>query len=291
MIIKNKFCHGNKGYTVTVSNSDVDYLEMAYCQALNIKHTQTVNNYAVILDKKTFELLQDRHRAVFDFIIVIDHWNFDQEWQVKNLSPWKQTVKIDVDMLFPQSVDHWWNWFENYNILFTSSIRDFRGNTIVGRWHRQLFDDNLLPDIYTAFYYFKESKETYQYFCDVYEISKNWNWVAKDFLIKNTNLNPRDDEIFSIAALLNGEENFFCPQSAIPQFIHLKEPLNQLPANIPWHEQIYFENNNHDFWIGHYQQFLPIHYCSKTFDLKGLIDFYERNNKKLSTSTARILSA
>lgn len=291
MIIENKFCHGSKGYTVTVSNGEFDYLEMAYCQALNIKHTQNINNYAAIIDKKTFEQIQDRHRLVFDFIIVVDHWGFDREWQVKNLSPWKQTVKLDVDILFPRSIDHWWNWFEKYDVLFANTIRDFRGEKITSRWHRQLFDINLLPDIYTAFYYFKESNITTEFFKDVYSISTNWNWFANEFLIKNIDPTPRDDEIFSLAVLLNGEENFVCPTSVIPQFVHLKESLNALPSNIPWHEQIYFENNDHEFWIGHYRQMWPIHYCSKTFNIKELIDYYERNNQKPSQGTARILAA
>lgn len=52
--------------TIAENTSEVDYLSLAYLQALNVKCTQKQNKYAVVVDKKTAELLTDRHRRVFD---------------------------------------------------------------------------------------------------------------------------------------------------------------------------------------------------------------------------------
>ena len=86
--------------TIAQNNSTTDYLELAYRQATNIKQTQTLNQYAVIVDVATAELITDRHRKVFDHIIVLpqdhaaaDEWKLANEWQVFNLTPFKETIK------------------------------------------------------------------------------------------------------------------------------------------------------------------------------------------------------
>ena len=274
---------GMKGYTARVGhNSNVDYLQMAYIQALSIKITQKdISNYAVLVDQETANQIEKHHQEVFDSIVVVPGvWGFDNEWQVRNYSPWHRTVKLDVDMLFLNDIGNWWNTFDKQKILFTSNVEDYKGKTITSRWHRKLFDDNHLPDIYTAFYYYKDGVESAEFFELCAEISNNWSWFAKEFLIKNNNTNPRDDEIFSIAVRIYGEENCTIPNAAYPKFVHFKETLNTLPAGKPWHEQLHVEWNDR-LWIGHYPQRLPLHYCSKTFITPELVEHYEQNYKKL----------
>jgi hypothetical protein len=43
-----------QGYFTFAQNTDtVNYLELAYAQALSIKNTQTINQYAVAVDSQT----------------------------------------------------------------------------------------------------------------------------------------------------------------------------------------------------------------------------------------------
>jgi hypothetical protein len=277
---------GNRGFVASVAyNKDVDYLQQAYLQALSIKTTQRrESNYAVVVDTQTANRIEPKHEQIFDSIVVNSKpWSFAQEWRVRNLSPWKRTIKVDTDIIFVNDVEHWWNSFENYQLLFTSTVEDYRGEVITSRWHRQLFDINHLPDIYTAFYYFRDSVDSAEFFELCAEISLNWDWFAREFLIKNDNLNPRDDEIFAIAAQIYGIERCTVPNAAYPRFVHFKEPLNNLPTGKPWHEQLHIEYND-QLWIGHYPQRLPIHYTSKTFASKELINQYEQNYRKLMAS-------
>ena len=278
---------GNRGFTSTVAHSNnTDYLEQAYLQALSIKTTQlNEKNYAVIVDQETANRIEPKHQKVFDSIIISpEPWSFAQEWQVRNLSPWKRTIKLDADMIFVNDISHWWNSFEKWKILLTTTVENYKSEVITSKWHRQLFELNHLPNIYTAFYYFRDGMESADFFDLCAQVSKNWKWFAQEFLIKNDNLNPRDDEIFAIAAEIYGTENCTLPGASYPRFVHFKESLNSLPAEKPWHDQLHVEFNE-DLWIGHYPQRLPIHYTSKSFANKELIDYYERNYSKLMEST------
>lgn len=275
---------GNRGFVSTAIGAD--YLRMAYLQALSIKTTQySESNYAVIVDSKTADLIEPKHKDVFDVIVTLNgDWNFAREWETRNLSPWKRTIKLDADILFVNDISHWWESFENYKILFTTDVENYKGNVITDRWHRKLFDLNHLPNIYTAFYYFRDGVESAEFFDLCAKISSEWSWFANEFLIKNDNPNPRDDEIFAIAAQIYGVENCTLPGAAYPRFVHFKEPLNSLPAEKPWHEQLYVEHNS-KLWIGHYPQRLPVHYINETFASQELINYYEQNHRKLTAST------
>ena len=278
---------GNRGFTATVAhNEHADYLAQAYLQALSIKTTQhSENNYAVIVDQETANRIETKHQKVFDQIVVnSEPWSFAQEWQVRNLSPWKRTIKIDADMIFVNDIAHWWNSFENWKVLLTSVVENYKSEVITSRWHRQLFDLNHLPNIYTAFYYFRDGPESAEFFELCAEISKDWKWFAQEFLIKNDNPQPRDDEIFAIAAEIYGTDKCTLPGAPYPRFVHFKEPLNSLPVDKSWHEQLHIEHNS-DLWIGHHLQRLPIHYTSKTFANEELINYYERNYSKLMASS------
>lgn len=278
---------GNRGFVASVAHNDnADYLAQAYLQALSIKTTQqNEHNYAVIVDQTTANRIETKHQNVFDCIVVDpEPWSFAQEWRVRNLSPWKRTVKVDADMLFVNDIGHWWNSFEKRRVLFTSTVENYKSEIITSRWHRKLFDLNHLPNIYTAFYYFRDGPESAEFFELCAEISSDWDWFANEFLIKNNDPVPRDDEIFSIAAEIYGVEKCTLPGAAYPRFVHLKEPLNSLPVEKPWHKQLHVEHNK-DMWIGHYPQRLPIHYTSKTFATEELINHYEQNYRKLVEST------
>ena len=107
-----------RGYLTFVQNSgSVDYLTMAYVQALSIKTTQTINNYSIVVDSATQQLITDQQRQVFDHIIpmpgtdesINDKWKLKNEWKALLASPYNETIKVEADMLFTSSVDHWWD--------------------------------------------------------------------------------------------------------------------------------------------------------------------------------------
>lgn len=280
---------GESGYVSRVGhNDDVDYLEQAYLQALSIKTTQVNNNYALIADDATLARLEPRHLRVFNEIVhAPGAWGWDREWETRKLSPWRRSIKLDTDVILPASIDAWWDIFANHRVLFPTRVETFRGDTITARHHRQLWDDNDLPDIYTAFYYFDDQGvDSAEFFDIARQVSEHWAWFGTEFLRNNWDPTPRDDEIFSIAAAIYGESRCTLPGATVPAFVHMRESLQALPTDLPWHEQIHTELRD-QLWIGHYPQRLPFHYISKTWPTQETIAHYERNYEKLLAGASR----
>lgn len=263
-----------------------DYAKLAYAQALSIKTTQKINNCAVVTDKETaieFEKLP----KIFDQIITIEHqpssWDMSQHWRAFYLTPWRETVLLDSDIIFTKSVDHWWDAMRLKEICLTKNVKDFRENTITSRNHRKLFDENLLPDVYAGFLYFRYTHISMEFFLLIREITEKWDWIANDHLIKNEDKRVRLDELFSIATRIFGIQNVTLPIS-IPTFVHGKGGLWGLSEQQPWYEQLFTELTDKDLLIGHYPQRLPVHYHHKEWITKDVIRQLERNYEKFLTS-------
>lgn len=277
---------GDRGFLTFALGKD--YLCHARAQAMSIKLTQEkVKACAVIVDDLANAELTDLDRKLFDEIIHISYtakgWDMSQECNAWPLTPWRETIKTDADMLFTSSIDHWWDHLQSRGICITNAVQDFRGNAITSRQHRQLFDENMLPDVYSALTYFNQSDIAYRFFRAAKGITIDWCWIAKDHLIKNEDPVIRTDEVFALAAKIVGEEQVTWP-AAFPTFVHMKEELNSLFTDKPWHEQLpcYWENRK--FFVGNYQQSLPFHYHRKDLLDAGLYTSIQRDYRKFLES-------
>lgn len=275
---------GEQGYITFAFGKE--YLRLAYLQALSIKTSQKINNYAVIIDKTAKEDLSLYDHA-FDEIIELDYvstdWDMSQHHRVFGLTPWRETVLLDADIVFNESVDHWWPSMRLREVCLTREVKDFREDTITSRKHRGLFDENLLPDVYGGFVYFRYTQFTMEFFALVNLIVENWEWIASKHLIKNDDKRIRVDEMFAIATRIFGIHNLTLPVS-IPTFVHAKEGLWNLSEQQPWYEQLFVENNKQNLLIGHYQQRLPLHYHRKEWATDDVIRRNERNYFELFKS-------
>ena len=121
-----------QGFVTFAQNTpDVDYLELAYLQALNIKATQQHSSYAVIVDAATMETVNEVHRNTFDYIIPLtvdyndptSNRKFANEWQVFYQTPFKETIKLESDLLFTRSIDHWWTAFRLRDVCLSTDAR------------------------------------------------------------------------------------------------------------------------------------------------------------------------
>lgn len=264
------------------------YLDCAYVQALSIKCTQKYNNYAVVVDKKTNELIEEDQRKVFDYVHVLDYepsdWDMSQDWRALSITPWRETIMLNADMIFTTSVDHWWDTLRLREVCFATHIEDFKNQKITSREHRKLFDKNNLPNIYTAFFYFRYSMTATTLFNYVKQIIDNWDFFSKEYLIGNTDSRIRNDEVFAIAAKIIGIEEVTLPHN-IPRFVHGKEILWGLSSQSPWYEQLYTEWDGIQIKIGHHPIFTPLHYHHKEWLTNDIRRRFERNYKELNRST------
>lgn len=241
-----------------------EYIEMAVELSRSIQRTQTHKLAALVYDEDTPPSLEDARW--FEHLIPINRKDAPPmacEWQAFALSPFKETIKLDADMIIHESIDHWWPIMRQQEVCFTTNVRTYQNNMVTSRAHRKLFDDNDLPNIYTALYYFRYSMTATKLFRFAHEITMNWNDVART-LKGNTDLSIRTDEVFAIAAQLVGLDKCTLPGLTVPTFVHMKEEINGLSNTKPWPEQLYCENYMR--MIDSNSQYYPVHYGHRNFE-------------------------
>lgn len=273
-----------KGYFTFVQNSDTaDYLSIAYLQALSIKATQNINHYAVAVDEATKALITDDHRAVFDYIIDIPNdnakdqsWKLENEWMAWYLTPFRETVKLDSDILFARNIDHWWPIMQQKEICCASNVRDYEGNISTSDYFRKLHKINNLPNLYSGFTYFRYSEFSMKFYNIVKDVFENWP-IFRDKILKDCRHDKANtDEAYAIAAMLLGEEECYNPAIDIPTFCHMKGPI-QGWGDHDWTKYVYTQvDDDANLTVGFNRQMYPFHYVNKNFATEELIEQYKR---------------
>ena len=268
--------------TFAQNNAEVDYLELAYLQALNIKATQKHNSCAVIVDAATRELVNDKHLNTFDYIIdlSIDYNDpantrkFANEWQVFRLTPFKETIKLESDLLFTRSIDHWWTAFRLKNVCLSTGAKSFNGINSTIRKYREMFDANNLPDVYNGLMYFRFSQEARDFFEAARYIQYEWETVSKG-LNKCFEAELSTDVLFALAALMIGEETVTMPSMDFINFVHMKSGFNGWNDTRSWVDTVMSERDGDIIRINNLNQYDPVHYYDKTYATRELIEYYE----------------
>lgn len=272
-----------QGFVTFAQNTDtVDYLELAYVQALNIKATQQDNQYAVIVDATTKELINETHHRVFDYVIDLPNdYNdptsdrkFANEYQVFNLTPFKETIKLESDLLFTRSIDHWWTAFRLRNICLSTGCKNYQGINSTIRRYRELFDANNLPDVYNGLMYFRFSLEAKQFFEAAQYIQMNWEYVRTG--LKNCiEDQPSTDVLYALAAIMVGTDSCTMPSMDFLNFVHLKPAINGIEETAQVTDRFVTEFDAGMIRINNINQLQPVHYFEKDFVTAEMKAWYE----------------
>ena len=271
--------------TFAQNNNDTDYLKLAYCQALSIKCTQKdVKATAVIVDALTKELITDKHRKVFDYIIdlpvdaaVADSWKLKNEWQAWWLTPFKETIKVEADILFSNDISHWWSGLRQHEITLTTDIRDYEGNISPCRGYRKLFDDNLLPNVYNGLMYFRYGRISREFFIYARYVFENWDYFKNEVLKNCRDDYPTTDVVFAIAAEMLGVDNCTNPALSYPTFVHMKGGIQEWGSATDWTEKLHAQLDSElNLTVGFTRQQSPFHYYEKNFLTNEIIQKYEK---------------
>ena len=109
-----------RGYLILANNNDsVDYLACARALAKSLRWHMP--------DCKICLLTNDNETdTVFDIIKPYPYslkggWHDD--WQVLEATPFRETIKLEADMLITGNINHWWNWFEHRDVVVSTGIR------------------------------------------------------------------------------------------------------------------------------------------------------------------------
>ena len=273
----------DRGFLTIAQNTDgVDYLRLAYAQAMSIKLTMPGSQYCVIVDQDTNKQITDEQRLVFDHVQVLDkdyakqdEWKLANEWQVFNLSPYKETIKVESDILFTRSIEHWWHAFRLRDIVLSLGTRDFKGKQAKSRVYRKIFDANQLPDVYNGLMYFRYSKTASEFFEIAEQVFKQWETVKENILKGFSYEEASTDVVYAITAKTLGVELCTLPDCDFINFTHMKNAINDWPDDKSWTEMIMTEIDLPMIRINNVNQYHPIHYQDKNWLTDEIIERYK----------------
>ncbi len=283
----------SKGYIVIAQNTkSVDYLQQAYALALNLKLTQsTVNNLSVCVDAATKKLITSKHKKVFDHIIDIpwndeaeqSDWKINNKWKYLYMTPYDETVILDTDMIFPTDVSHWWDILAQRDIWATTKVRTYKGEIVSSDYYRKYFTLNNLPNVYTAFFYFKKCELSSELFAMIEIIFQNWQRFFFKYMPKGKPDFLSGDVAFALAMKLLGIEHECTRENidAVPTFVHMKSHIQNVPTSLideNWSNTLptYYRSYK-DFHIGNFAQHLPFHYVEKDWLTPNMIKQMEKD--------------
>ena len=266
--------------TVACNTEQTDYLQLAYLQALNIKQTQKNNKFAVVVDQFTASKITDTHRKVFDYIVEApehDYGLYGTEAFLFGLTPFKETIKLESDLLFTRSIDHWVHAFRLRDVMLSTGCKNYQQEQSNSRRYRKVFDDNELPDVYNGLMYFRFTKTAKNFFDTAKRIYANWNNIANE--IKNCrDTVPSTDVVFALAARIVGEDLCTLPSADFINFVHMKPAVNGFDEGLTFDEVFVTEFDHGMIRINNVNQYHPLHYYNKNLDVNELMEFYEQQH-------------
>ena len=160
------------------------------------------------------------------------------DWQCFWASPYRQTIKLEADMIVATGFDHWWTLFEKRNVVISLGARTYRDQPADSRFYRRVFDANNLPDVYNAITYWRVSPVAQEFFTWVKDIFINWEYFRT--LLKFSEDQPTTDVVYAMAAQIMGPEHVTLPPGLGPTIVHMKRHINGLIGE-DWTQELIWE--------------------------------------------------
>lgn len=169
-----------------------------------------------------------------------DQGGWKNDWQMFRASPYRQTIKLEADMICAGPVDHWWTLFENRDVVISQGCRDFYGQPAKSRHYRKTFDANSLPDVYNAITYWRLSDTAKHFFDLVRSVFENWDQYQR--LLKFAEETPSTDVVYAVVAQIMGPELVTLPPGLGPTIVHMKRHINGLQSE-DWTKELVWEQD------------------------------------------------
>ena len=226
-----------QGYIVPAFNVDkIDYVDCARALA----KTLLAHNPAARICLLTNEPYA-ADSALFAYTHVVDI-NTDNPYANDPLvfyqTPFRETIKLEADMLIATPVDHWWSMFRHRDVVISTGCRTWQDQKSTARHYRKVFDVNNLPDVYNAITYWRLSLTAREFFMLVRDIFANWSEYRK--LIKFAPDTADTDLVYAMAAQIMGPEQVTMPFAQYPQIVHMKRH-HAGTASEDWTQELVWE--------------------------------------------------
>jgi hypothetical protein len=222
-----------QGYVVVAINSpQVDYVRCATMLAQSLRQFHSSARVCLITDQTVVD-------SVFDHVqVVTPHADpYANDYSAFKLSPFRETIKLEADMLIASPIDHWWTMLQHRDVVISTGCRDWKDQVSTARNYRAVFDHNNLPDVYNAITYWRLSPTAKEFFDLTKEIFNNWTEFRQ--LIKFSPDTPDTDLVYAMATEIMGRERCTMPFATYPQIVHMKRHIagtrtEKWTHELPW---------------------------------------------------------
>lgn len=262
--------------TLAYNSADTDYVELAYLQALSIKAVMPAAKVAVVTNAS----LTEKQKKVFDYVIECreTEWPMELEPELFWLTPFKETIKLEADLLITRNIDHWWHALRLRNIVLSTNCRNIEDNIVVDSEYRKFWVDNDLPNVYNGMMYFRYTQEATKFFNLARQLFKHYDSI-KDHLKNCREEKPSTDVIYAITAKILGIEQCTIPSLDFFNFVHMKPHVQGWPGQVDWNELVVTEIDPPVIRINNLNQYNPVHYHVKHWPTDSIINRYEHTTR------------
>ena len=251
-----------QGYLIVATNTlYTDYVNCSRKMAETIKYWHPDAKICLL----TNDTIEPDHLFdyVRDFPYPINIANpYANDWQVFHATPFRETIKLEADMLITSAIDHWWTLLRNRDIVVSTGCRDWKDRRASARHYRQVFDANNLPDVYNAITYWRLSETAMQFFSTVRNIFENWPEYRK--LLTFPEDQPSTDVVYAMAANIIGPEKCTMPFTNHPQIVHMKKHIIAAKRE-NWVNELVCEYRDYELRVGTIMQRGAFHYNVKNW--------------------------
>ena len=246
-----------RGYLIpAIDTESIDYLGCAVQLARSIRRWHPDADISVITVRRSSD-------PVFNHVLPLPYGDLEgsaNDWQCFEATPYRQTIKLEADMIMTGPFDHWWTLFEQRDVVISQGCRNIYNEPADSRYYRQLFDRNHLPDVYNAITYWRRSKLAQSFFHLVRTIFENWHDYSR--LLKQPDAEPSTDVVYAMAAVLMGPEQVTLPPGLGPTIVHMKQHIIQTLTE-DWTQELVWENTDPGLRINTVAQSGAVHYHIK----------------------------
>lgn len=222
-----------QGYVIVAVNTHtVDYVGCAQRLAATIKHWDPGSKVCLITDREHLN-------PVFDHVRLLAPQDnpYANDAQLFALTPFRETIKLEADMLIVSPIAHWWDQFRHRDVVISTGCNNWQDSESKSRYYRQVFDFNRLPDVYNAITYWRLSRTAQEFFELIGQIFANWEEFKR--LIKFPDQVPSTDLVYAMAAEIMGRDRVTMPFSTYPKITHMKRlhagtTTEQWPVELVW---------------------------------------------------------
>jgi|TARA_Y100000114_G_scaffold80698_1_gene74390 hypothetical protein len=259
------------GYLTYALNTDIDYEKCAVLWALSLRATQKNKIKIAVIVNDTQTCRKDLH-SVCDYVIskpkkkVINEMHYEAD--LLTLTPFKETIKMECDMLVPCDMNVWLHTFRLQDLTITGHVINHKNKKVNDYRYRQFIKVNNLPNVYNGLYYVRLTEQNVKFYRELDKVFTTWDQQIRKFRMWDRHEASTD---FAMSIALNNLSMEHCVMNTfLPTFVHNKRYCvgDWQYYSIPDPSNIIIDGVKIDY---------PWHYHTKSMATENLISKYKQH--------------